>query len=48
VSAPTGDGTITPAATLTTTNDTTDDSSLPPDALTQWQGLAAAVEMLIG
>ncbi len=48
VSAPTGGGTTTPAVTLTTANDTTDDSSLPPDALTQWQGLAAAVEMLIG
>jgi len=49
VSGPTGGGTtMTPAATLTTANDTTDDSSLPPDALTQWQGLAAAVEMLIG
>ncbi len=48
VSAPTGGGTITPAATLTTANDTTEEGSLPPDALTQWQGLAAAVEMLIG
>jgi trimeric autotransporter adhesin len=48
VSAPTGGGTTTPAVTLTTANDTTDDNSLPPDALTQWQGLAAAVEMLIG
>jgi hypothetical protein len=48
VSAPTGGGTITPAATLTTANGSTDDSSLPPDALTQWQGLAAAVDVLNG
>jgi hypothetical protein len=48
VSGPTGGGTITPAATLTTANGTTDDSSMPPDALTQWQGVAAAVEMLNG
>jgi hypothetical protein len=48
VSGPSGGGTITPAVTLTTANGTTDNSSMPPDALTQWQGLAAAVEMLIG
>jgi len=43
-----GGGTITPAATLTTANGTTDNSSMPPDAMTQWQGLAAAVELLNG
>ncbi|HEV8067039.1 MAG TPA: hypothetical protein VGP76_04830, partial [Planctomycetaceae bacterium] len=48
VSGPTGGGTITPAATLTTANGTTDNSSMPPDAMTQWQGLAAAVELLNG
>jgi hypothetical protein len=48
VSGSTGGGTITPAVTLTTANGTTDDSSMPPDALTQWQGVAAAVELLNG
>jgi hypothetical protein len=48
VSGSTGGGTITPAVTLTTANGTTDNSSMPPDAMTQWQGLAAAVEVLNG
>jgi hypothetical protein len=48
VNSPAAAGTITPAATLTTANGTTDDSAMPPDALTQWQGLSAAVDVLIG
>ncbi len=48
VSGPTGGGTVAPAASLTTANGTTDDSSMPPDSLTQWQGVAAAVDVLTG
>jgi hypothetical protein len=48
VNSPAAGGTVTPAATLTTSNGTTDDSAMPPDALTQWQGLSAAVDVLIG
>jgi hypothetical protein len=48
VSGPTGGSTVAPAATLTTANGATDNSAMPPDALTQWQGLAAAVDVLSG
>jgi hypothetical protein len=48
VSGPTGGGTVAPAATLTAANGATGNSSMPPDALTQWQGLAAAVDVLNG
>jgi len=48
VSGPTSGGTVAPAATLTTANGATDNSPAPPDALTQWQGLAAAVDVLTG
>jgi hypothetical protein len=48
VSGPTGAGTVAPASTLTTANGATDNSAMPPDALTQWQGLAAAVDVLSG
>ncbi|HEV8069000.1 MAG TPA: hypothetical protein VGP76_14785 [Planctomycetaceae bacterium] len=47
VSGPTGGGTVTPAASPTMANGSTD-SAMPPDALTQWQGLAAAVDVLTG
>jgi hypothetical protein len=46
-SGPTGGGTITSAATVTSANGTTDDTTMPPDALTQWQGVSAAVAVLM-
>ena len=45
VSGPTGGGTVTSAAAMTSSG-TTVDSSMPADALTQWQGLSAAVDVL--
>ena len=47
VSGPTGGG-ATPAASPTVGTEADDDSSMPPDSLTQWRGLAAAVELLGG
>jgi hypothetical protein len=49
VSGPTGGGvTVTAAAAPPTTNGTTGNSSTPPDAEAHWQGVSAAVEVLIG
>jgi hypothetical protein len=44
--SPTGGGTVT--STPTSGSTTTDQSAIPPDALTQWQGVAAAVDVLNG
>jgi len=48
VSASTDGGTVPATATPTTANGTTTNSSTPPDAETQWRGVSAAVEVLIG
>jgi hypothetical protein len=48
VSGPNGGGTLASAVTSTTTNNADGENSPSPDALTQWQGLNAAVDVLNG
>jgi hypothetical protein len=48
VSGSTGGGTVTAAAAPPTTNGTTGNTSTSPDAEAHWQGVSAAVEVLIG
>jgi hypothetical protein len=47
-STPSSGGTLASAVTSTPTNNSDDENSPPPDALTQWQGLKAAVDVLNG
>lgn len=47
-STPSSSTTLASAVTSTSINDSDDENSAPPDALTQWQGLNAAVDVLHG